>query len=287
MQYEIIYVPYTPNSKKDCPKCGGKKTLTLFMNRLTGEVYPDTFGTCDRQESCGYNNRPKRTTRTSKEVIKPTPPKPIDYIDIQEVINRELEGNNHFFTFLRGCIGTDGLNHVKMKYRLGTSIEHSKFVAFPQIDEKGRCRQIKEMLYDPKTGKRKKIKGAQRWAFEKFRYPNLNLEQCFFGSHLIAGNEKPIALVESEKTALICSYFIPDYIWLATGCLTMLTPQRCAFLKGRKLILYPDKGKAFAIWKMKAAKIKGTASITVSDYLETKSEVKEGDDLADLILKKL
>lgn len=24
-------------------------------------------------------------------------------------------------------------------------------------------------------------------------------------------------LVESEKTAVIMSYFIPDYIWLATG----------------------------------------------------------------------
>lgn len=27
----------------------------------------------------------------------------------------------------------------------------------------------------------------------------------------------PVMLVESEKTAVIMSYFIPDYIWLATG----------------------------------------------------------------------
>ena len=29
--------------------------------------------------------------------------------------------------------------------------------------------------------------------------------------------EKPVALVESEKTAIICAGLIPKFIWLATG----------------------------------------------------------------------
>lgn len=44
------------------------------------------------------------------------------------------------------------------------------------------------------------------------------LPQCLFGEHLLKKYpNKTVALVESEKTAIICSALMPDYIWLATG----------------------------------------------------------------------
>jgi hypothetical protein len=39
-----------------------------------------------------------------------------------------------------------------------------------------------------------------------------------FGLHLINEDyQKEIAIVESEKTAIIMSIFLPDFIWIITG----------------------------------------------------------------------
>ena len=45
-----------------------------------------------------------------------------------------------------------------------------------------------------------------------------DLSQCLFGEHLLARYpDKPVALVESEKTAVVCASINPDCVWLATG----------------------------------------------------------------------
>lgn len=44
------------------------------------------------------------------------------------------------------------------------------------------------------------------------------LTQCLFGEHLLPlYPDKPVALVESEKTAVICSGLMPRFLWRATG----------------------------------------------------------------------
>ena len=46
------------------------------------------------------------------------------------------------------------------------------------------------------------------------------MRQCLFGEHLLAyasSMARTVAIVESEKTALIAALFIPDLVWLATG----------------------------------------------------------------------
>ena len=49
---------------------------------------------------------------------------------------------------------------------------------------------------------------------------NWELTKCLFGEHLLSAideKQKTVALVESEKTAIIASSIMPKYIWLATG----------------------------------------------------------------------
>jgi len=41
--------------------------------------------------------------------------------------------------------------------------------------------------------------------------PKYNLKQCLFGLHLLNENLKQVAIVESEKTALIMSIEFPNY----------------------------------------------------------------------------
>lgn len=42
--------------KVDCPNCGPRhrKTLSLFVDSVTGETLPDMYGRCDRESKCGY-----------------------------------------------------------------------------------------------------------------------------------------------------------------------------------------------------------------------------------------
>ena len=53
---------------------------------------------------------------------------------------------------------------------------------------------------------------------QKLNLPNYNLKQCLFGEHLLSEiPTKPVAIVESEKSALVATHYMPEFIWLATG----------------------------------------------------------------------
>ena len=117
-----------------------------------------------------------------------------------------------------------------------------------------------------------------------------SLKQCLFGEHLLYDSttlSKPVAIVESEKTAIIASAYLPDFIWLAAGSLNNLNLEKCQSLKGRKVILFPDLN-AYEKWKSKANELKSSFSITVSDLLESKASKSEkllGLDLADYLIR--
>jgi hypothetical protein len=94
---------------------------------------------------------------------------------------------------------------------------------------------------------------------------------------------KPIAVVESAKTAIICSVYLPQYIWMAIGGKTYLSKNRLKGLEGRNVTLFPDKG-AFDYWFSIISKIKGFANFIVSDFLERKNAIDKSD-LADYLIK--
>jgi hypothetical protein len=96
-----------------------------------------------------------------------------------------------------------------------------------------------------------------------------------------------VAIVESEKTAIIASVYLPQFIWLAVGSKTNLTNERMKVLTGRKVVLFPDLN-CFDLWQSKAIEFSKITSISVSDLLERKAtteERKAGLDLADYLLK--
>ena len=70
-------------------------------------------------------------------------------------------------------------------------------------------------------------------------------------SNMGEGELPPVAVVEAEKTAVILSVYYPQYVWLATGGLFEVQPEKFRPLRGRKVILFPDAdpdGKAYAYW---------------------------------------
>jgi hypothetical protein len=154
------------------------------------------------------------------------------------------------------------------------------------------------MKYDRQTGHRvkdEKIGGKITWvhsilkqsADPLLRLPDRwELTQCLFGEHLLKRYPfRPLALVESEKTAVICSSFWPEYIWLATGGKSQLN-DRLQVLKGRKVVAFPDVD-GYLEWKEKLSQVRGL-DIVVSDVLEKSASSEDRAnhvDIADLLIK--
>ena len=96
--------------------------------------------------------------------------------------------------------------------------------------------------------------------------------------------DKKVALVESEKTAIICAALLPQHIWLATGGKTQLG-DKLNVLKGRDVLAFPDVD-GYEVWKEKLSLLPDL-SIKVSDYLQrtvTPEQLKAHIDIADKLL---
>ena len=94
-------------------------------------------------------------------------------------------------------------------------------------------------------------------------------------------------MVKSEKTAVICSLLLPEYIWLATGGKSQFN-DRLMVLKGRKVTAFPDID-GYDEWRKKA-KNYPMLDITISDILErnaTPDQRKRQVDIADLLLEEM
>ena len=145
------------------------------------------------------------------------------------------------------------------------------------------------MLYDATNGKRmKEPYNHINWVHKALKLDNFNLEQCYFGEHLLnKNNSKPVAIVESEKTAVISSVFLPEFIWLACGSVNNLNEAKTKALKGRNVVLFPDL-KCFDLWNDKIPQLTSLATFRTSTLLKdkaTETEMKKGLDLADYLTK--
>jgi hypothetical protein len=256
-------------------------------------------GRCNRESKCAYHYKPKQYFEDNNILKTPTlpttqqrwieKPKVISYIPI-ELFKASLKAYevNHFAQYLTNLFGTGKAEEASGRYFLGTSKHWEGATVFPQIDLKGNVRTGKIMLYNPVTGKRiKEPFNHIGWVHKVINEPNFELEQCLFGEHLLKEPLKPVAIVESEKTAVIASVYIPKFIWLATGGLSNLKASMFEVLKGRKVILFPDSD-GFDKWNLKAKELSHLVTFTVSDLLErlaTEAERIEGFDLADYLVK--
>jgi hypothetical protein len=211
-------------------------------------------------------------------------------------IERSASYRSNFVRFLCEILTDKQIEYVAEHYALGAT--KSKEVIFWQIDIHGKVRTGKIMQYNAETGRRLKHEnGAIDWVHNKLKKSgtlpeDFNLQQCFFGEHLLKlYPNKPVAIVESEKSALIASAVFPDLIWLAAGNLNGLSIEKAKILKGRNVTLFPDLG-AFEKWSEKSTEIQMQCdcNINISSLLEdiaTESQRTEGLDIADFMIIQL
>ena len=186
-----------------------------------------------------------------------------------DVVTRSIKYNrdSNFITFLRTLFDPVVIEGLIDEYRLGVARNGS--VIFYQLDIQGRCRTGKIMKYDPETGHRIKdpnTPGRITWVHSLMKTSgqlpeDWQLTQCLFGEHLLKEyQDKPVALVESEKTAVICAGLMPRFLWVATGGKSQLN-DRLLVLNGRKIVAFPDVD-GFQEWTEKLAKYTNPDSVT-------------------------
>lgn len=224
-------------------------------------------------------------------IISKAPPQPkiITSYHSLELLNdfyNEKEVEDNLSIFLKRLFDRKDYFKAKQNYFItGTDLKWKQSTIFWQIDEDEKIRCAKVMLYDPENGKRVKEPYSHiNWLHSELGLKDFNIDQCLFGLHLLAEYpEKDVAIVESEKTAIIMSIVMPEFIWMATGGAGNLNLNKLKSLKNRKIILYPDKGE-FEKWQK--VEIEGKESnykISTSNFLET-TELSNGMDLADFYL---
>lgn len=284
----------------DCPQCNGKKTLTKYIDTELNEYLSDHVGRCNKLDKCEYHFKPKQFFADNKDythVYKPqqmkvAPPKkamftiPIEQLDATLT---QYDSNNFALILLKLFDYNEAVKLLTL-YEIGTSKKWNGSTIFWQIDANGIVRTGKIMLYNIETNKRvKQPYDHISWVHKDILTDTHELKQCFFGEHLINQfKSKPIAIVESEKSAIICSYFLPDYIWLSAGNINGLSIEKFKVLIGRKVVLFPDLNKGFEIWQQKANEFKNIAEVSISDYLQRIANTEQqtnGLDLADYLIE--
>ena len=237
------------------------------------------------------------------------------------LISRSQSIDSEFCQSLVACayLSDNQMRHAAQRYRLGATKDRA--VIFWEIDQQDHCHNGKMMHYLPDCHRDKTR--TPTWAASELKKsgslpPQFDNPHCLFGLHLLyerrmmsdgerrmmsdgrgetTNSQSPttIAIVESEKSAVILSEYFPDCLWLSCGGLQMLKPQLLEPLIHHKIILFPDtdtNGDAFAIWTNVAHQAATTYSfhypIRISPILEQRASEEQKRrkiDLVDLLFE--
>ena len=306
------------SSRLTCPACERPRCFTLYIDD-NGNILHPTVGRCDHESSCGYHRTPRqyfhdhpehrhfvipsersessyrrsRLSSSERNLYRHARPDRASPGIIPHHHIPPPSATNHLITYLKTMIPSSAIDRIIADYRLASTPDQA--IIFLQIDQDNQCRTGKIMQYNPATGHRIKDPnkpGRINWLHSILKRrkqlpPDWQLTQCLFGEHLLPQHpDKTIALVESEKTAIICSAMMPQYLWLATGGKSGLTSERLSSLKGRKIIVFPDID-AFKDWQQKIFTFPHL-DIRISRLLEdnaTPADRAAHIDLADWIIQ--
>ena len=289
--------------KTTCPRCGRLKCFVRYVDTYDQCHYlSDEVGRCDHENSCGYHYKPSEyfadhpwlsemngqssRVRVSKPKFLTTPPpKPLWTIPMEWVDKFHSTQSVFWQWFSTYCalrlkLDPEVVQRIYEDYRMGATQKGN--VVFWQIDEQQRVRSGHIMKYNT-NGHRS---GYQDWVHSLLerqgRLPHgFNLQQCFFGQHLLQKYpDKHVCVVESEKTAIIMAACCPKQLWIATCGSSGLNVDKVECLRGRRFTLFPDSG-CFAKWESIMKQTKGLQY----NIDETMEQYPSNTDLADLILQ--
>ncbi|MCO5258691.1 MAG: DUF6371 domain-containing protein [Crocinitomicaceae bacterium] len=266
----------SPAKKGMCPSCQQKDTYRYY------EDLPRQYGKCERVNNCGYFNDPHQEplevqlelqgysstgSENKKKKVQELETIYLKAEQVKPIINNQ-NSTFHIALLAYSLLSSDHLT----KWNVGTDTNgNTCFV----ISDKKHIYNIKTIKYDT-TGKRDKSK----YPFYMKAPKGKKYSRCLYGLHLLE-EDKTICLVESEKTAVLASFFYPQFNWLATGGSNGLTGETISALFNKKIYYLCDADKA------------GRENSTIKKLQDYKQnffvvdlfpERNDGNDLADYLL---
>lgn len=263
-------------SKKEiCPSCGQKRFVPYVSTSDKVTLAGARFGRCDREQNCGYSCYPDKDINAPliTDAPKAKQLKPIRFAREFVKVKRSV-----LFDYVAELVTLQSAFLAWDLYKVGATKDGRTI--FWQIDYNGEIRGAKAIRYKPDGHRDKNAFPPVSWLHKEkdwaCAYEGEELQQCFFGEHLLKDNTKPVAIVESEKTAICMSAFFPRYVWLACGgSQNLKAEEKHEVLKGRDVMLIPDNAQ-FWQWKKIAEKY----NYHINDYIE-KNPIFEGCDILD------
>jgi hypothetical protein len=164
--------------------------------------------------------------------------------------------HNRFFKLLQAHFGSGVANELAARFQMGTSTYWVGSCVFWYVDERQRVRggQIVSFKDDWHKNKYTDAEGKVRpcinwvqWAL-KVRYERKGepcpewlttylksgqSSPCLFGLPQLAATpaSQPVAIVEAPKTAILCTPYMPENLWMAVGGQPYLNAERLAPFK--------------------------------------------------------
>lgn len=161
-------------------------------------------------------------------------------------------------------------NKIGNKYPSGT-------VVYWWSNSKSTCKGCQiELVHETTGGAIDKLKrpGWMAYSSKEWAKKMKNADSQFpilFGMHQLKNSphDKPVAICEGAKAAIICSIYFPQFTWMATYNKSSLNLERIEPLRDRRIILFPDAG-ALRDWRIKARNFRKEDgfSIFVSGFIE-------------------
>ena len=233
-----------------------------------------------------------------KQYHKPPPTPPTLFLK-RELVDKSITGSNNFLTYLHSIFDDATVQQLKADFNIGnvdrfinstSNYYANQFrggVVFWYIDLHGNVRSGKVMKYGL-DGHRIKMKPEAGQIHTILKVPNFKANACLYGLHLLNkrhenGMKSVVAVVESEKTAIIASAYLPEFAWVATGGASGINRKSFECIKDREIALYPDKG-CYNTWRQAAeTELKGF-KWSISKWIEG-TDAAEGADIADILTK--
>lgn len=293
---------FSVNPRKNiyqCFSCGKNGDSIEFLMDYANMTFQDAI----RYLGAKYGIEVEGSKDFHPRLCKPhTPPPPlpvlvlpIDYIKLKQDIS-----NDTLCNWIRNLPWNaeqkERVEKVLKTYLVGHSKEGHTI--FWQMDEGGKLRTGKMMLYKTDGHRDRESKGNFSWIHTRLQMAKLydpnkvEYKTTYFGMHLIDFcPDATINIVESEKTALLCSIYYGNQqsnLWIACGGLSMLTKERLMPLieRGRNISLYPDHD-SIEKWTKQAEIIDYKHLKVNSNFVERNWRPEDGEkaDIADILVR--
>jgi len=275
----------SPFKKGKCQKCLKPNCFRYYID------LPREYGICDHKNKCEHHHDPNKETVEIKNGLYKIIGNEIEVFHEKVIAKKLLYPTTEQLTVLNNL---NSIFHVFMHEKLGVKPTHfqrwnvgtdnSGKTAFVMQTQSGRHLNIKYMQYytsaDGQNCKRDKKINFSLIAPDKNKE---HYKTCLFGEHLLRAGNVIICLVESEKTAVLGSYFYPQFDWLATGGSNGLTVEKVQLLKDREVYYLADNDKA----GKENSSIKKLETYGIKYKIVQFEQAKESEDLADLIIRGL